>query len=80
MIFKYEMPGSQFQYEFVFDSSIGDGVDIRTRKRGCYGYNAWFHMIINGEIIWRDDKDNFLHLTSEVKSYLTKLIKLKAFW
>lgn len=84
MKFEYSRPDGSYRYEFVFVSADHiyktDMVDIRSRKRGELGYNAWLHAIVNGEIIWRDDHEDFLHLTQDAKNYLTKLVKLKAFW
>lgn len=78
-IMKFEFDnGGEYRYEFIFKANWLEFVEIRTYDRHSIGGNTWVHSIKDGQIIWRHD--DFMHLTREAKNYISKILKMKAFW
>ena len=78
MKFEFINPNGIHRYEFHFHAQLPEYVDIITFEKGYTGQKAWMHKIKDGKVQWRND--NYLDLTEEAKEYLTKLVRLRAFW
>jgi hypothetical protein len=81
--FQYIEDGSLYIHEFIFWQSTPNAVDVRFRlkeKADPICYTAWSQDIVNDEIVWRKNAEEFLHLTPGAIDYISRIVKLKAFW
>ena len=78
MRFDFENKDGQYRYELILDRKWPNYVDIRCYERGFVGGSACMYPIKDGKIIWRHD-DYYMHFSQEIKDYINKIIKLKAF-
>jgi hypothetical protein len=73
----YYYKDGKYEYEFYFVPNLINYLDIITRIDGEPGRKAWAHKIVNGKVVWR--QDDFLELTDGAKTYINRIVGLKAF-
>jgi hypothetical protein len=80
MKFEYKNKDGSYRYEFHFRVRWPHYVDIVSYQKGYLGCYAWMHQIKDRKIIWRNDNDQFLHLSDEAKEYISKIILEGNIW
>jgi hypothetical protein len=78
--FTFDDKNTSMKYVFYLTPSGNINITVRFQEAGFDVKNGVILRVFNNEIIWREDDESFLKITPEVKNYINKMIKLKAFW
>jgi|HubBroStandDraft_5_1064220.scaffolds.fasta_scaffold29901_6 hypothetical protein len=74
----FEYPSSDGLYTHIFDFSV-DSQSVWVTTQTLYSSTSTGIPIVNKQVMWNLAPE-LLKLSQEVKNYVDKMIKLKAFW